>query len=62
MPLLSLVHTYPVTMGDLLRGLVEDETPDIFDDMASYEEWVSFDQQKDQGPNSSSAQADEHRV
>eukprot|EP00975_Prorocentrum_lima_P052607 11024526-Prorocentrum_lima.AAC.1 len=31
--------------------------------MASYEEWVSCDQQKDQDPNSSlSAQTDDNRV
>eukprot|EP00975_Prorocentrum_lima_P002568 565645-Prorocentrum_lima.AAC.1 len=63
MTLPALVHTCPVTMGDILRGVVEDETPDILNVMVSYEEWVSFDQQKDQDPNSSlSAQTDEHRV
>eukprot|EP00975_Prorocentrum_lima_P043277 9086868-Prorocentrum_lima.AAC.1 len=61
MTLLSVVHNCPVTMGDILRGVVKDETPDVFNVMASYEEGVS--QQKDRDPNSSlSAQTDKHRV
>eukprot|EP00975_Prorocentrum_lima_P044874 9397932-Prorocentrum_lima.AAC.1 len=65
MTLLSAARTCPVAMGDILRGVVEDETPDIFNVMASYEEWGSFEfgQQKILNPNSSlSAQTGKHRV
>eukprot|EP00975_Prorocentrum_lima_P047406 9911288-Prorocentrum_lima.AAC.1 len=60
MTLLSLVHNCPMTMHDILRGVGQDETPDVFDVMASYEEWVFFERQKDQDPSSSlSALTDE---
>eukprot|EP00975_Prorocentrum_lima_P035152 7387019-Prorocentrum_lima.AAC.1 len=64
MTLLSVARTCPVTMGDILRGVIKDETADIFIVMASHE-WGSFDfgQQKSLNPNSSlSAQTDKHRV